>query len=42
MLYEQVKIMQANGGQSGERENTNTLFYSVRKTLVIDLKIWQS
>lgn len=42
MLYEQVKIMQGNGGQNGERENTNTQIYSVGKTLMIDLKIWQS
>lgn len=38
-MFEQVKIMQGIGGQSREQENTNTEIYSVRKTLVIDLKI---
>lgn len=42
MLYEQAKIMRGNGGQNEEREDANTQFYSVRKTLMIDLKSWQS
>ena len=38
MLYEQVKIMQGNGGQNEEQEDANTQSYSVRKTFMIDLK----